>query len=79
MWKNMFSLMVTTSWDSGCLKSLMVYILQAIYSKSNYISESIMGWLENQCSDGFGGEEQRGQIEEYGEETEQRRPVLHIV
>ena len=57
----------------------MVYILQAIYSKSNYISESIMGWLENQCSDGFGGEEQRGQIEEYGEETEQHRLVLHIV
>lgn len=57
MWKNKFSLQVTTK-PPECLKSLMVYILQKIYSKGNYISESIMGWLENQCSDGFGGEEQ---------------------
>ena len=57
MWKHKFSLQVTTK-PSECLKSLMVYILQKIYSKGNYISESIMGWLENQCSDGFGGEEQ---------------------
>lgn len=36
----------------------MVCILQKTYSKGNHLSESIMGWLENQCSYGFGGEEQ---------------------
>lgn len=36
----------------------MVCILQKIYSKGNHLSESIMGWLEKQCSYGFGGEEQ---------------------
>lgn len=57
MWKNKFSLQVTTK-PSERLKSLMVCILQKTYSKGNHLSESIMGWLENQCSYGFGGEEQ---------------------
>lgn len=57
MRKNKFSLQVTTK-PSERLKSLMVCILQKIYSKGNHLSESIMGWLENQCSYGFGGEEQ---------------------